>query len=172
MFLFSKIIKKGFTIISLSYVIPKLGVHILLVTLNIFLQLKLITAFKIIFFPSTVIEWNHSIRILRSRSNSVFNVLKSLGLTYLTRLRVGLSHLREHNFCQHFLNSLSPISYCGSGIGSTKHYHLLCSNFPNEKQSLLLNNRITNPNLLSPNKIDHLLLYIATIIQRITNAFL
>ena len=41
-------------------------------------------------------EWNQSLQILRHPPNSVFNVLKSLGLTYLTRLRIGLGHLREH----------------------------------------------------------------------------
>ena len=57
------------------------------------------------FFSSTAIEWNndYDIRNLKKRifkfirpsSDSTFNVHNPLGIKLLTRLRVGLSHLRE-----------------------------------------------------------------------------
>ena len=125
--------------------------------------------FKNTFFPSTIIEWNKldsNIRcspsyklfikqipeFIRPRPNSIFNVPNSLGLTYLTRLRVGLSHLHEHKFRHNFRDSLNPICNCGSAIESTKHYLLHCSNFKSERQTLLQNVRIVNPNFLSMNE--------------------
>ena len=106
--------------------------------------------FKNTFFPSTIIEWNKldsNIRcppsyklfrkriqeFIRLRPNSIFNVPNSLGLTYLTRLFVGLIHLREHKFRHDFRYSLSPICNCGNAIESIKHYLLHCSNFRNER---------------------------------------
>ena len=116
--------------------------------------------FKNTFFPSTVIEWNkldsnircspsyklfrkQILEFIRPQPKSIFNAPNSLGLTYLTRLRVGLSHLHEHKF------------------HTSKHYLLHCSNFKNERQTLLQNVRIGNPNLLSMNEdaLIHLLLY-------------
>ena len=68
--------------------------------------------FKNTFLSFTIIEWNKldsNIRCSRSYKrileftrpypNNIFNVRNSLGLTYLTRLHVGLSHFREHKFC-------------------------------------------------------------------------
>ena len=69
--------------------------------------------FKNTFFPFTIIEWNKLdlnircspsyklfrkliLEFIRTQPNSIFNVCNSLGLTYLTRLHVGLSHMREH----------------------------------------------------------------------------
>ena len=84
------------------------------------------TFFKNTFFPSTIIEWNKldsNIRcsppyklfrkriqeFIRTQPNSIFNVPNSLGLTYLKRLRVGLSHLCEHKFRHNFRDSLNPL---------------------------------------------------------------
>ena len=89
-------------------------------------------------------------RIYKPQPNSISNVSNSLGLTYLTRLRVGLSHLREHKFHHNFLDSLNPTCNCGNAIESTKHYLLHCSNFKNQRQSQ--NVRIVNPNRLSISK--------------------
>ena len=94
--------------------------------------------FKNTFFPSTVIEWNKSdlniccspsyklfrkriLEFIRPQPNSIFNVPNSLGLIYLNRLRVGLSHLREHIFRHYFRDSLNPTCNCGNATESTKH---------------------------------------------------
>ena len=89
-------------------------------------------------------------RIYKPQPSSISNVSNSLGLTYLTRLRVGLSHLREHKFHHNFRDSLNPTCNCGNAIESTKHYLLHCSNFKNQRQSQ--NVRIVNPNRLSISK--------------------
>ena len=134
--------------------------------------------FKNTFFSSAIIEWNKldpnihcsfSYKIFRKRilefirpqPSNIFDVHNSLGLTYLTSLHVGLSHLREHKFPHDFRNSLNPICNCSSSIESTKHYLLQCSNFKHERQTLLQNVKNVNPNLLSMNEdaLTHVLLY-------------
>ena len=80
--------------------------------------------FRNSFFPSTVIEWNkldnnirnsesvsafkkQILKFIRPSPNSTFNVHNPHGIKLLTRLRVGLSHLREHKFRHNFQDSLT-----------------------------------------------------------------
>ena len=89
--------------------------------------------FRNSFFPSTVIEWNklynnirHSqwvstfnkqiLKFIRPSPNSSFNVHNPHGIKLFTRLRVGLSHSREHKFRDNFQDSLDPFSNCGRHI--------------------------------------------------------
>ena len=75
--------------------------------------------FRNSFFPSTVIEWNkldnnirnsksvstfnkQILKFIRPGPNSTFNVHNPHGIKRLTRLRVGLSHLREQKFRYNF----------------------------------------------------------------------
>ena len=130
------------------------------------------------FIPSTIIEWNKLdsnihcspsnklfrkwlLEFIRTRHNSTFNIPSTLGLTYLTRLRVGWSHLRDHKFCHTFWDSLNLLCNCDNATESTKHYLLHCPNFKNERPSFLQNVKIVNANLLSMNESmwTHLLLY-------------
>ena len=86
--------------------------------------------------PSTNIEWNKlgsnicsspSYKLFR-KHYSISNVPKSLGITYLVRLHVGFSHLREHKFHNNFWDSLNIIRNCSNSVESTKHYLFRCSN--------------------------------------------
>ena len=57
--------------------------------------------FEYSLFPSLANFQKTNPRIYKTsiyKTNSIFNVPNSLRLTYLTRLRVGLSHFREHKF--------------------------------------------------------------------------
>ena len=108
------------------------------------------------FFPSALVEWNKldwDIRnspsystfkkkisnFIRPRSNDVFKVSHPKRLIFLTRLRVGLSHLTEHKFKHSFLDTLNPICTCGFDIKILNHFFLHYSRFTNERKSLLLN---------------------------------
>ena len=53
------------------------------------------------------------------------------------RLRLGLSHLREHKFKHKFKESLNHLCNCGHGIESTIHFFLHCPLFTNERYTLL-----------------------------------
>ena len=83
--------------------------------------------FKKFFFPSAVIEWNkldsrlpkverftdfkkNILSFIRPKANRVFNCNSSKGLKFVTRLRLGLSHLREHKHKVWMLNQLFTIS--------------------------------------------------------------
>ena len=74
------------------------------------------------FFPSTIIKWNkldvsmrkhHSFNVFRKEilnfrqpsSNLFYNCHNPNGMKYITRIQIGLSHLREHKFKHSFENS-------------------------------------------------------------------
>ena len=54
-----------------------------------------------------------------------------------TRLRLGLSHLREHKFKHSFQDTLNPLCSCGLDIETTSHYFLHCPLFHAERSTLL-----------------------------------
>ena len=102
------------------------------------------------FFPSALVEWNKLgsdicnsasystfkkkiLNFIRPRSNDVFNVSHPKGLIFLTRLRVGLNHLREHMFKHSFLDTLNPICTCGFDIETLNHFFFHCPRFTNER---------------------------------------
>ena len=106
------------------------------------------------FCPSTVIEWNKIdkntrkseslnifkksiLKFIRPSQNRVYNCRKPKGIKLLTRLRVGLSHLREHKFKHIFEDTLNPICNCGEDIETTSHYLLHCPEYLQERKTLL-----------------------------------
>ena len=74
---------------------------------------------------------------MRPSPNSAFNVHNPHGTKLLTRLRVGLSHLREHKFRHSFQDSLDPFYNYGRHIGTTIHFFLHCSNYSNQRKTVL-----------------------------------
>ena len=106
------------------------------------------------FFPSTIIEWNKLdtnlrnsssysvfkksiLQFIRPISNSVFDCHNPQGIKYVTRLRLGLSHLREHKFQHNFQDCLNPLCSCGKDVESTSHFLLHCPFFTKERSTLL-----------------------------------
>ena len=45
---------------------------------------------------------------IKPTANSVYNCHNPTGIKLITRLRLGLSHLREHKFKHNFKESLNP----------------------------------------------------------------
>ena len=61
------------------------------------------------------------------------NVQELSGFVFITRLRVGFSHLHEHRFRHGFLDTAHPICSCPTNaVENTEHYLLHCSNFANQ----------------------------------------
>ena len=54
----------------------------------------------------------------------------------MTRLRLGLIHLREHKFKRSFQDSINPLYNCGYEVESTGHFFLHCPLFTNERSTL------------------------------------
>ena len=105
--------------------------------------------FKNSFFSYTVIEWNNlrsagailsvfkKNKFIRPSPNSVFNCHNCKGIKYLTRLRLGLSHLREHKFKHSFQDTLNPFCSCGLDVETNTHFFLYCPLFTNQRRTLL-----------------------------------
>ena len=115
--------------------------------------------YKNSFFPSSIIEWNNLdpklrnsenfsifknniLKFIRPKPNSFFNCCNLKGIRLITRLRLELSHLREHKFKYNFQNCLNPLCSCGSSIESTSHFLLHCPIFHDKGHTRLstLNN--------------------------------
>ena len=92
--------------------------------------------FKKFFFPSTIIQWNDLdptipnsksfavfkksiLKFIIPYPSNVFNCINHKGIRLITRLHVGMSHLREHKFKHNFQDRLNPISSCCLDIEST-----------------------------------------------------
>ena len=59
--------------------------------------------------------------------NSIYKIHNPVGLKYLTRLRVGLSHLKSHKFLHNFNDTPDQFCACDmKSIESTEHYLLFC----------------------------------------------
>ena len=81
-------------------------------------------------FLGTTTEWNdldfslhnassinvfkqNTLKFIRIGPNKVFNIYNPHGLKLLTRLRLGLSHLRGHKFKHSFSDCLNEVCMCG-----------------------------------------------------------
>ena len=89
------------------------------------------------------------LNLVRPLPNSNTYINNPLGLKLLTRLRLGLSHLREHKFKHNFLDSLNPLCTCGLEVESTAHFFLRCHHFSVLRLALfdkirLIDNQILN----------------------------
>ena len=82
--------------------------------------------FKNSFVRPAITEWNKldcyirnadSFKVFKKRllgfirpmPNSIYNIHNPLGVKYLTRLRIGFSHLKEHKFKHNFQDSIDPM---------------------------------------------------------------
>ena len=102
--------------------------------------------FRNSFFPFTIREWNrlaedtkHAISFKSFRNillksikpipNGIFDACDPHGIKLLTRLRVGLSHLRDHKFRHGFDDSIDPFCPCNREIETVSHFFLRCQIF-------------------------------------------
>ena len=110
--------------------------------------------FKYSFFPYTIVEWNKLditlrnvnsllifknslLKISRPIQNSIFKIHDPLGIKFLTRLRLGLSHLNEHRFRHNIHDCLNPLCSCSLEVESTTRFCLHCHYFNQLRQTLL-----------------------------------
>ena len=129
-------------------------------------------------FPSTITVWNKLdrdvlnsnsltvcklslLKLVRPVANSIFEINNSYGLKLLTRLRLGLSHLRYHKFRHNFQDCINPICVCGLEIETTTHFLLHCPLFQSARQSLLINIKKIDESILEKHdeRITKILLY-------------
>ena len=77
------------------------------------------------------------LKFIRPSENSIFLCNNPKEIQLLIRLKLGLSHLRDHKFKHNFLETLNPICNCGEDIETSCHYLLHCSLYTNERLALL-----------------------------------
>ena len=83
--------------------------------------------------------------------NSIYNIHDPLGIIYLTRLRIGFSHLKEYKFKHNFQDSIDPICSCSSGIETTILFFLHWANFNMQRQTLFDKIATIDANILTEN---------------------
>ena len=134
--------------------------------------------FKNSFFPSTMNDWfnldstvrdSESIAIFKKRllsfigpiPSNVYNIFDPIGLKFLTRLRLGLSHLNEHRFRHNFQECINPLCSCGLETENTSHYLLYYHHFSQNRINLMnsVNSVFENFDILSDNIKTDVLLY-------------
>ena len=112
--------------------------------------------FKKTFFPSIILEWNKLdpslrnsasynvlkisiLKFIRHSPNKNFQCHNPKGIKLVTRLRLDLSHLREHKFKHSLQDTLNPLCSSGLNVKTTSHYFLHYSLFHDERSTLLNN---------------------------------
>ena len=101
------------------------------------------------------------LKFVRTIPNSLFGVADIYGIKLLTRLRVDLSHLREHKFRHDFQDTINPLCSCSLEIESTSHFFLRCQNFITPRTNLMNELRKLDSSILNLDEISltKLLLY-------------
>ena len=74
---------------------------------------------------------------IRPVQTNIYNIFDPKGLTFLTRLRLGLNHLNEHRFRHNFQDCLNPLCSCSLEIEDTSHYLLHCHHFSHHRVVLM-----------------------------------
>ena len=109
--------------------------------------------FKNSFFSSAITEWNkfdlnirnsarlsafkkNLLNFILPPANSIVDIHNPIRIKLLTRLRLGLSHLHEHNFRHFFQNTFNPYCKCGKYIELTMHLFIHCIHFLIPRQTL------------------------------------
>ena len=117
--------------------------------------------FKNSFFPSTINEWNNLdpdihnsesvgffkskiLKFIRPKPNSIYNCHNPKGIRLITRLRLGLSHLREHKFKHSFQDCLNPLCLCGNDVEIFSQFLLQCPTYSKDRMTFL--NKFNNIN--------------------------
>ena len=77
------------------------------------------------------------LRFILPKPNNVYYCHNSGGIKLLTRLCLGLSHLRQHKLKHNFQDCPNLLCPCGNEIETSTHYLLHCPTYTNERLTLL-----------------------------------
>ena len=120
--------------------------------------------FKYSYFPSTINEWkkldsniwnsealiifkSKILKFIRPTSSSIFGFHNPIGVKPLTRLRLGLNHLRELIFKHSFQDTFNLLCSCGKEAETTFNFLLSCPNYFDKRLTHLRKIRIIIPNI-------------------------
>ena len=77
------------------------------------------------------------LKFIRPKPNNIYYCHNPKGIRLLTRLRLGLGHLRKHKFKHSFQDFLNPLCFFGDEIETPTHYLLHRPTYTNERMTLL-----------------------------------
>ena len=91
------------------------------------------------------------LKFIQPKLNNVYYCHNPKGIRPLTRLRLGLNHLRKHKFKHSFQDCLNPLCFCGNEIETPTHYLLHCTTCTKERMTLLNKIKSINCSILEFN---------------------
>ena len=103
---------------SLEAIFPLLRQSITFSKILFFLQLLLNGITNLRNSNSIPVFKEKILNFIRPSPNSIFDICNPKGIKLITRLRLGLSHLREHKFKHSFQDTLNPLCKCGQDMES------------------------------------------------------
>ena len=105
--------------------------------------------------------------------SNMYNIFDPKGYTFLSRWRLGLSHLNKHRFGHTFQDCMNPLFSCVVEVEDISHYLLHCHHFYHQWIELISNVKSVYNNFESMsdnNKKDALLwFYTVTLVLIKTN---
>ena len=112
-------------------------------------------------FLSFRLSNRYLLNFTRPSENKILNIHGQVGTDLVTRLRLGLSRLREHKFRHNFEDILNPLCSCCIEGETTLHFFLLGQFFNDIRETLMNDLMNTNRSLpsLSQDKLISILLY-------------
>ena len=96
------------------------------------------------------------------KSRSLYDIHHPRGIKLLTRLRVGLSHLRAHKYAHNFQDTPNPNCLCDLNESETvEHFFLFCPNYCSPRKHFFnsLSDHISLVSFVNAKKTCDLLLY-------------
>ena len=94
-----------------------------------------------------------SLQFVRPSKNSVFTCHNPIGIKYLTRIRLGFSHLCSHKFKHGFLDAADPLCSCSTAIENTVHYFPQCPNFSTARNTFFDETTIVDRSIIDQDEI-------------------
>ena len=110
--------------------------------------------FRSSFYPDCISEWNtldpeirhapsvaafkHKLLLkIRPPVRCIFGIHDPIGLSYLSKIRVGLSKLNLHKFKHNFKDTINPLCPTNDGVEDAEHLFLLFPSLYNYRRDLL-----------------------------------
>ena len=127
--------------------------------------------FRNLFFPYTVNEWNNldniikssesylmfrkrMLNLIRPKCNGTYGILNPTGLKLLARLRLGLSHLNDHEFNHNFKDCINPLCSCSLSVENNVHFFLHRHHFSLQRQTLMNNIKSIDKDIIHASDSD------------------
>ena len=97
---------------------------------------------------------NSLLSFVRPLHFDTFRIHNPVGLQLLTRLRMGQSHLNEHESKHSSRDFLNPQCACNLEPEATSHYLLRCHLFQKERRTLLNDIKEIDKHIITDHKTD------------------